>query len=479
MGPVLFVLGLLLTVLGLAMIIPGIVDLWAGDTDWAGFLVGAAVITLVGLLLCLTNRGEEIALDRHQAFILTVASWVSIAAAAAVPFVFSRLHLSYTDAFFEAISGLTTTGSTVITGLDSAPPGLLLWRSLLQWLGGVGIIMMAIALLPFLRVGGMQLFKMESSDTHGKVVARVSQLGTGILSVYILLTALCTLGYVIGGMTLFEAINHSMTTVSTGGYSTSDASMGHFQSPWTLWVGVFFMIAGGMPFTLWIQALRGHPLALLTNVQVRTFLGFLAAVCLVMALWLALSSDRSFTQALTHVAFNVVSVVTTTGYASQDYTLWGVLAVAAFFALTFVGGCTGSTSGGIKIFRFQIAWRVYVAHLHRLISPNAVEVKRYGDRRLTEDVAASVLLFFFVFIGTVGTLTLFLAALGLDWVTAVSGAATAVANVGPGLGPIIGPAGNFAGLPDAAKWGLALGMLLGRLEFFTVLVLVMPRFWRG
>ncbi len=479
MGPVFFVLGLLLTVLGLAMIIPGVVDLLAGDTDWAGFLIGAAVIVLTGLLLCLTNRGEGIALDRHQAFILTVASWLSIAAAAAVPFVFSRLHLTYTDAFFEAISGLTTTGSTVIVGLDTAPPGLLLWRSLLQWLGGVGIIMMAIALLPFLRVGGMQLFKMESSDTHGKVVARVSQLGTGILSVYILLTALCTLGYTLGGMTLFEAINHAMTTVSTGGYSTSDASMGHFHNLWMLWVGTLFMIAGSLPFTLWIQAFRGNPLVLFGNVQVRAFLGFLTVVTIILSLWLDWDGHMPFWSAISHVAFNVVSVVTTTGYASQDYTMWGVLAVAAFFALTFVGGCTGSTAGGIKIFRFQIAWRTYVAHLHRLISPNAVEIKRYGDRRLTEDVAASVLLFFFVFIGTVGTLTLFLAALGLDWVTAVSGAATAVANVGPGLGPIVGPSGNFSGLPDAAKWGLAVGMLLGRLEFFTVLVLLMPRFWRG
>lgn len=479
LGPVLFVLGLLLSVLGTAMILPGIVDLWAGDTDWAGFLIGACVIVLVGLLLCLTHQGEEISLNRQQAFILTVAAWVGIAAAAAVPFVFSRLQLTYTDAFFEAISGLTTTGATVIVGLDTAPPGLLLWRSLLQWLGGVGIILMAIALLPFLRVGGMQLFKMESSDTHGKVVARVNQLGLGIVVVYTGLTGLCALGYVIGGMTLFEAVNHAMTTVSTGGYSTSDGSMGHFHSLWMLWNGTAFMIAGSLPFTLWIQALRGNPLGLLGNVQVRTFLLFLALVTVVLSGWLDWDGHMPFAAALSHVAFNVVSVVTTTGYASQDYTGWGVLAVAAFFALTFVGGCTGSTAGGIKIFRFQIAWRVYVAHLHRLISPNAVEVKRYGDRRLTDDVAGSVLLFFFVFIGTVGTLTLFLAALGLDWVTAVSGAATAVANVGPGLGPIIGPAGNFAGLPDAAKWALAMGMLLGRLEFFTVLVLLMPRFWRG
>jgi trk system potassium uptake protein TrkH len=433
----------------------------AGDTDWRGFFIAGAGTSIVGLLFIFTNREERIMLSRRQAFVLTVLSWLAMAAFSAVPFFFSRLNISYTDAFFEAISGLTTTGSTVLTGLDTAPPGILLWRSLLQWLGGVGIVMMAIALLPFLRVGGMQLFRMESSDTQEKVVARVNQLGLGVIGIYTGLTVLCTIAYALGGMTMFEAVNHAMTTLSTGGYSTSDGSMGHFDNRFILWASTIFMAAGSLPFTLFIQMARGNWFAMWKSTQVRAFIAFLTVVSVVLAYWLWLVSDYS-----------------PTGYASVDYSLWGPLAVASFFALTFVGGCTGSTAGGIKIFRFQIAWRLYRSHIHRLISPNAVEVKRYGERKLDDDVVAAVLLFFFVFIGTVGTITLFLATLGLDWVTAVSGAATAVANVGPGLGDIIGPAGNFKTLPDAAKWALALGMLLGRLEFFTVLVLVMPRFWR-
>lgn len=476
--PALYVVGLLIVVLGIAMLIPGFVDMAAGDVDWRGFFIAGAGTATVGFLFIFTNHEERIFLSRRQAFVLTVLSWLAVAAFSAIPFFFSRLNISYTDAFFEAISGLTTTGSTVLTGLDTAPPGILLWRSLLQWLGGVGIVMMAIALLPFLRVGGMQLFRMESSDTQEKVVARVNQLGMGVLGVYVGLTVLCTVAFLLGGMTPFEAVNHAMTTLSTGGYSTSDGSMGHFNNRFLLWSAVVFMAAGSLPFTLYIQVIHGNYCALWKNIQVRAFLGFLAVVSLVLTYWLWLTSDMNPFDALTHVTFNVVSVVTTTGYASMDYSLWGPLAVASVFALTFVGGCTGSTAGGIKIFRFQIAWLIYRTHIHRLISPNAVEVPRYGDRKLDSDVAASVLLFFFVYIGTVGTITLFLSTMGLDWVTAVSGAATAVGNVGPGLGDIIGPAGNFKALPDAAKWALALGMLLGRLEFFTVLVLVMPRFWR-
>lgn len=477
--PVLYVLGLLISVLGIAMILPGITDLAAGDVDWIGFLVGAGVTFMVGALLVLTNRTGSLTLSLRQAFILTVSGWVCTAAFSAVPFFFSRLDLTYTDAFFEAISGLTTTGSTILTGLDMAPPGILMWRSVLQWLGGIGIIVMAIVLLPFLRVGGMQLFRMESSDRSEKVIGRVNQLGLAILLVYVLLTLACGVLYKIAGMTLFEAVNHALTTVSTGGYSTSDASMGHWQSPLIHWIGVVFMIAGALPFVLYLKAVHGGGLrAAVMDSQVRAFLGFLAVVTLVLSAWLWLVDEVPPFEALTLVAFNVASVVTTTGYATADYTLWGAFAIAAFFALTFVGGCTGSTAGGIKIFRFQVSWILFDTHLRRLMSPNAVIVRSYGGQKIGDDVAVSVLLFFFVYVGTVGTIALLLGLLGLDWVTAISGAATAVSNVGPGLGAIIGPAGNFATLPDAAKWLLSGGMLLGRLEFFTVLVLLAPAFWR-
>lgn len=476
--PVLFVLGAFLTILGVAMLMPAVVDLAGGDPDWVSFFVSGTLTVLVGLMLTFANFDRNITLSRHQAFLLTVLSWVGVTAFSAMPFHLSRFHMSYTDAFFEAISGLTTTGATVITGLDLAPPGILLWRSLLHWLGGIGIVVMAISLLPFLRVGGMQLFKMESSDTGDKVLGKVSQLGAALVLIYVALTVLCTVCFMLGGMTLFEAVNHAMSTLSTGGYSTSDSSLGHFDSHFINWVAIIFMICGGVPFTLFIRMGRGGLWVLLSDLQVRGFLGFLFVASAALTMWMMFNGKEDLFDTFSHVTFSVVSVVTTTGFASVDYTQWGNLAVASFFALLFVGGCTGSTAGGIKIFRYHIAWKLFVSHIHRLISPNAVEVQRYGDRRITEDVAASVLLFFFVYIATVGGITLFLAAVGLDWVTAISGAATAVGNVGPGLGDIIGPAGNFQSLPDAAKWALSVGMLLGRLEFFSVLVLLSWRFWR-
>ncbi|WP_245183723.1 TrkH family potassium uptake protein [Haematospirillum sp. H1815] len=476
--PVLFVVGAFLTILGVAMLVPAAVDLAGGDPDWVSFFVSGALTVLVGLLLTFANFDRNITLSRHQAFLLTVLSWLGVTAFSAMPFHLSRFRMSYTDAFFEAISGLTTTGATVITGLDLAPPGILLWRSLLHWLGGIGIVVMAISLLPFLRVGGMQLFKMESSDTGDKVLGKVSQLGAALVLIYIALTTLCTVFYLLGGMTLFEAVNHAMSTLSTGGYSTSDSSIAHFNSHFINWVAIVFMICGGVPFTLFIRMGRGGVRVLFSDLQVRGFLGFLILTSVILTVWMMLTGKDDLFDTFSHVMFSVVSVVTTTGFASADYTQWGNLAVASFFALLFVGGCTGSTAGGIKIFRFHIAWKLFVSHIHRLISPNAVEVQRYGDRRITEDVAASVLLFFFIYIATVGGITLFLAAVGLDWVTAISGAATAVGNVGPGLGDIIGPAGNFQPLPDAAKWALSVGMLLGRLEFFSVLVLLFWRFWR-
>ncbi|GAA0590761.1 TrkH family potassium uptake protein [Caenispirillum bisanense] len=476
--PVLYVIGLLITVVGLAMLVPGIVDLAYGDIDWRGFFIGGGFTVLVGGMLITTNRTSTITMSLRQAFLLTVFGWVFTAGFSAIPFVFSRLDLSYTDAFFEAISGLTTTGSTVLIGLDTAPPGVLVWRSVLQWLGGIGIIVMAIVLLPFLRVGGMQLFRMESSDRSEKVMAKVNQLGLATLAVYVVLTVVCGVLYSLAGMTPFEAMNHAMTTLSTGGYSTSDASMGHFDSALIHWIGTIFMAAGALPFVLYLKMVRGGLRPLIHDSQVKAFVGFLGFVTLFLAAWLAVDEGIGFFRALTLVAFNVTSVVTTTGYATTDYTLWGAFAVAAFFALTFVGGCNGSTAGGIKIFRFQVSWTLFTSHLRRLISPNAVAPRLYNGQPIGEEVAGSVLLFFFVYVGTVGSIALLLGLWGLDWVTAISGAATAVSNVGPGLGPIIGPAGNFATLPDGAKWLLSAGMLLGRLEFFTVLVLLAPRFWR-
>jgi trk system potassium uptake protein TrkH len=477
--PVLYVTGLLLCGLAALMLLPAAADVVVGNPDWQTFVLSAAFTGFVGVSVTLASRGEgPLQLQLRQVFLLTTVSWLALAACAALPFLHLAVQLNYADAFFEAISGLTTTGSTVLVGLDAMPPGVLLWRSLLQWLGGVGIIVMAILVLPFLRVGGMQLFRSESSDRSAKVVARPAQLVGYIALIYVALTAACAIAYRITGMSLFDAVNHAMTTVSTGGYSTHDASFAAFENPATQWVATVFMVSGALPFVAYIRTAQRWREPIWRDSQVRALIAFLAAFSVMAAAWYALSGGVGFAAALTLVAFNVTSIVTTTGYASADYQTWGALAVGAIFFLTFLGGCTGSTSGAIKVFRFQVLLIVARAYLLTLLRPNSVLIARYQDRALPDDIAPSVLAFIFVYLASVVMLTMGLSAFQLDFLTSLSGAATALGNVGPGLGPIIGPAGNFSSLPEGAKWLLSAGMLLGRLELFTVLVLFQREFWR-
>jgi len=476
--PILFVLGALLAALALGMVAPAIADLAASNSDWITFAVSAALSAFLGVLLLLATMGEGVELNLRQAFLLTTSSWITLSAVGALPFMFSTLNLSYTDAFFEAVSGLTTTGSTVLIGLDEMPPGILLWRAILQWIGGIGIIVMAIAMLPYLRVGGMQLFRTESSDRSEKALPRAAQVAAATSLAYVALSVACAMAYYAGGMTGFEAVVHAMTTVSTGGYSTSDSSMGHFESPAIHWTATLFMLLGALPFVLYIKSFQGRLGSFWRDSQVRHFVTGVLIVVLALAVWLYLTGDVEPAAALRLAAFNVVSVITTTGYATADYGDWGQFAVVVFFFLTFLGGCTGSTSGGIKAFRLEVATMAMRKQLHRLFQPHGVFPTIYRGQVLAKDVSRSVMDFLFIFVMAFIALAVGLAALGLDFVTAISGAATALANVGPGLGSVIGPAGNFAALPDAAKWMLSAGMLMGRLEFLTVLVVVMPAFWR-
>lgn len=473
-----FVIGILLSTLAIAMLIPTAVDLTAGQPDWQAFLSAAAITLFVGGSLMLSTQTGERRFRVREAFALTTFSWIIVAGFGALPFVFCELSLPYSDAYFETMSGLTTTGSTVITGLDGLPPGILLWRGLLQGLGGIGIIAMAIAILPMLRIGGMQLFLVESSDKSEKVMPRAAQIAGGILSVYLTLAALCALAFWLLGMTGLEAIVHAMTALSTGGFSTADTSFARFDSPAMEAVAVLFMLLGGMTFTLFLRVRQGHIRALATDAQTRVYLLIAAAFTLAVAGWHWLVNGANAIQALRHAVFNVVSVMTTTGFVSTDYSTWGPLPVVAFFILTFVGGCSGSTAGAIKVFRFQVLAAIAHAQIRHTLSPSGVFVPKFNRRRITEGVMQSVLTFFFLYIMTFAALSAGLGLTGLDLVTAISGAATALGNVGPGLGPIIGPAGHFGSLPDAAKWLLSLGMLLGRLELVTVLVMLTPAFWR-
>ena len=486
--PVVLVTGALVAVLGLTMLIPMLADLLSSDpehrADWAAFATGAIISVFAGGGAAAASWGRIESISVREGFLLTAMSWLALVVFAAVPLATGGLGLSYVDAFFEAMSGITTTGATVVTDLDDAPPGALLWRSMLQWFGGVGIIIMAFSVLPALRVGGMQVFKTEAWDTSEKFMANAAQYSLSLSAIYLFFTVLCALCLWAFGMPAWHAVNHAMTTVATGGFSTRNDSLGAFltvgRAPLDMIVTVF-MIIGSLPFGIFLASLlRGAWRRLFTDSQIRFFAAVVASLTLIMMFRvLTLFNDMDLFTAFRLAIFNVVSILTGTGYATTDYNAWGPFAVGFFFAIMFIGGCAGSTSCGMKIFRFQVALAALTVYARRLAHPNGVFVARYNNRPLTDDVFVSVLSFFFVYFASFATLAALLSGLGLDTLTALSAAGSAIANVGPGLGDIVGPAGNYASLGDAPKLLLAAGMLLGRLELFTILVLFSPAFWRG
>ena len=385
--PVLFTLGWLLLALSVSMWVPVLLSISAKDGQVGAFLSAIAASAFVAGALIIVNRGEGAPqLHFRQATLLTCAAWIVLPAFAAIPLVLSTEHISYTDAYFETVSGVTTTGSTVLSGLDHYPPSLLIWRSLMQWLGGFGIVGMSIAILPFLRVGGMQLFRLESSDRSEKTVARPEQLVLTIGITYVGLTAACALGYRLAGMSLLEAVNHSMSTIATAGYGTHDSSFGYFNSAAIDAVGTLFMFLSSLPFLTYPRMFRRGWRVRDLEPQILSYAVFLAVVIGGLTLWLVFKGEYSLLTALRYVSFNVMSVASTTGFATTDYMQWGSFAVVVFFFLTFVGGCTGSSAGGIKIFRFQIIWRLAKLEASRLIMPHRMLTLHYAGRPIDKGV---------------------------------------------------------------------------------------------
>jgi trk system potassium uptake protein TrkH len=478
--PVLYAIGVMLALLAGSMLVPALVDAASNNDNWRVFLMAAGLtMFLAGGTVFATRQADPQPLSIRQTFLLTTLSWIVIAAFAALPLRFADLGLSFADAYFEAMSGLTTTGSTVIVGLDGAPPGILLWRAMLQSFGGIGIIVLSLAVMPFLQVGGMQLFRTESSDRSEKILPRAKQIAAHTGGIYVALTLACAIAYWTAGMSAFDAITHAMPTISTGGFANYDASFGQFASPAIEWIATLFMFLGGASFSLFIMTVHGRPEALWRDSQMRWYLAVCAAASLALAAWHAGKNGAPWEEALRQGAFSAVSIITTTGFVTADYATWGPFAVVLIFALTFVGGCTGSTAGGIKVFRFQILFATMRRQFFGLINPHGVRQATYNGQPVPASVPLAVTSFFFLYGLSVMTITGVLALLGLDFVTSISSAATAMGNVGPGLGDIVGPSGNFSTLPDGAKALLAFAMLLGRLELFTVLMLLTPRFWRG
>ena len=475
--PVIHVLGLLACCVAVLLCVPALIDLAYGNPDWQRFILAAAISGFLGVTAALATRiPGRLHLDLRQGFLVTTLGWVTVGVLGALPFY--ELGNSPADAFFESVSGITTTGSTILAGLDQLPPGILLWRALLQWLGGIGIIAVAILMLPLLRIGGMQLFRIESAATAEERASSAINTIAGVLAVYASLTLLCGMVYLALGMTAFDATVHAMTTLSTGGYSSHDLSFAYFESLPLQWAASAFMLSGSIPFFLYLRFLRGNRQAMFADQQVRGFLIFVGGTGALLAFWLHDRVDISIGEAITLSFFNVISIVTTTGYASTDYTAWGPGAVGVFLALMYVGGCSGSTSGGIKIYRYQVLYLIVRAHIKRLFAPNRVLALKYNGKILPDDVPFSILAFIAVYTGTIAVFTVCLALMGLDIVTAYSASVTAIANVGPGLGTIIGPVGYFGTLPDAAKWLLSFAMLAGRLEVLVLLIAFDRDFWR-
>ena len=474
---VFYTLGTLQIILGIFMLIPVIIQLIYNELD-SGF-VSASIITIIfGVLFFLSNLDHNKNIDLPQAFILTALSWISIAIFGSLPFIFSDLSLKFTDAFFESMSGITTTGSTIITDLDNAPKGILLWRAILQWLGGIGIILMAITLMPLMNIGGMQLFKISSNDSAERILPKSKEVSLRLIIIYSILTFTCGLFYKVFGMNYFDSLTHSMTTIATGGFSNYNDSIGHFNSALIEINAIIFIILGSIPFIAYIKYLNGDKKIFYKDSQISFFLKTIVISVFIIFIFLVLKNINSETFLLREVIFNVVSILTGTGYVTTNYSDWGSFPLIFFLILMFIGGCAGSTACGLKIFRIHILYKFFVMQLKKYIYPRGVFVLKYGDSVLNEKFISSIISFVFLYIVIFFIITMLLSISGLDFITAVSGAATSISNVGPGLGGIIGPNGNFSLLPDFSKWVLSIGMILGRLELFAIIVLFIPSFWK-
>ena len=473
---VFFTLGILQMVLGVFMFIPIILQFVYSEIDSSFF--GASIVTIIfGTLFFLSNLDHDKQLTLQQAFLLTALSWLSIAIFGSLPFIFSDLNFSFTNAFFESMSGITTTGSTIISNLNEMPKSILLWRAILQWLGGIGIIIMAITLMPIMNVGGMQLFKISNNDSSEKILPKSKEIALRLIYIYTALTLLCGLTYKIFGMNYFDSLTHSMTTIATGGFSNYNESIGFFNSVSIEISAMIFIILGSLPFIAYIKFISGNKKILLNDAQIRSFFKIIIFSVAILTIYLAISNSAELN--LRSIFFNIISILTGTGYVNAEFDTWGGFTLILFLGLMFIGGCAGSTTCGVKIFRIQILYLFISNQLKKIIYPKGVFVLKYDQNPIDNKFISSVISFIYMYLVIFFVLTALLSLTGLDFITSISGAATSISNVGPGLGSIIGPNGDFSSLPNISKWILTLGMILGRLELFAILVLFLPSFWRN
>ena len=471
--------GLSVAFFGIVMLIPAIIDYISNEQTYIVFVGSAAICLYFGLSTFFASQTELKAISIKQALLFTVLIWIFTVLACSLPFYIYVFPNSFTDAFFESMSGLTTTGSTVIVGLDDMPKSILLWRSIINGVGGFGIIVLAIAIFPFMKIGGMQIFQMESSDNFGKITPQIAKMAKLIILTYFVLVILCALSLIIAGMDFFDAICHALCTIATGGFSTKDSSIGYYNNVYYEIILSLFMISGAVPFTYFIRIWqKNKETRSAQNYQIICFLKIILFFVSAVTMWLFFTKQFSFTTSLRHASFNVISILSTTGFASQDYNLWGTFPISVFFIFPLMGGCSGSTSGSIKIFRWQIVLKYFKQSLVKIFMPHKVLQINYGNINYSIDIVSSVMMFIIIYIFFLFLFTIILSLTGLDFITSISAVLACLGNTGPGLGEIVGPSGNFATLSDVVKWTLSFAMLLGRLEIFTVFVLFIPEYWK-
>ncbi|MDB9742937.1 TrkH family potassium uptake protein [Pelagibacteraceae bacterium] len=475
---VFFMIGVLLVVLGAFMLVPYIMQLLYNENSHS-FIASSFVTIFIGILFILANLDKEFRLNLRQTFLFSTLSWLMVAVFGSLPFLLSPQEFTFSEAFFESMSGITTTGATIITDLDNSPKSILLWRAIMQWLGGIGIIVMAITILPLLKVGGMQLFKMEGSDNAEKILPRTIEVATIIILIYLTLTLLCGTFYWLFGMSIFDSISHAMTTIATGGFSTHNDSIGFFKNSNIEIIASIFIVLGSIPFISYLKFVNGNKKIFFQDIQIKGLIYLLLISIIIMFLYLlVIENESNILDKIRISSFNVISILSGTGYVTDDFGLWGKFSLIFFLFLMFVGGCAGSTACGIKIFRLQMLFIFLKNQIKKLISPNIVIITKYNNQKISDTFINSVIVFIFSFLFIFFIIAMLLSISGLDFLTSISGAASAISNVGPGLGDVIGPNGNYKAIPDLSKWILTIGMLLGRLELFAVLVLFFPSFWR-
>jgi trk system potassium uptake protein len=476
--PVVHIIGLMLVALGVMMLVPMGVALAGNERSWQIFLQSAAVTSLCGVFLALASANAlSMGLTLRQSFLLTSLTWVVLPAFGAIPFALGVGGERPIDALFEAMSGMTTTGTTVMVGLDDMPAAILLWRSILQWLGGLGIVIVALVFLPVMKVGGMQYFRAEGFDTLGKILPRVRDISLMLIEVYLALTVAAAVIYMMAGMSTFEAVNLGLTTIATGGFSTRDASFAEFSLA-AQYACIFLMWLAGLPFIRYIQLVNGDFRPLYSDIQVRAYLRWtLYAIALLVAYRLV-KDGGAWEPVIRESGFNLVSLMSGTGYGTDDVSAWGDFPLLVVIVAGFIGACTASTGCSIKVFRYLVLFEAIKAQLRELVHPSRVAPIHLQSRRVEEEVITSVVVLFTAFVLGFGLLAVALSLTGLEMRTAITAAWTAICNIGPAFGPEVGPTGAVNGFPDSAKWLMMLGMLMGRLEMIAVLVLLLPRFWR-